>query len=83
MSREIIVTRGSQITLTKTEREKVDIKEGDKVIINVLKDTILISKKNPKIFDTFDSFLPSNFENTLKKLRRGERDRLKRMGVIE
>ncbi len=42
MGREITVTRGSQITLTKDEREMAMIKEGDKVIINIYKDVITI-----------------------------------------
>lgn len=82
MAREVTVTRGSQITLTKMEREKANIKEGDKVVINVLKDTILISKKNPDVFDKFESFLPSNFKDILKKLRTDEKERLKRLGVV-
>lgn len=82
MSREVTVTRGSQITLTKTEREMANIKEGDKVIINVFKDTIWIGKKNPAVFDNFKSFLPSNFMGTLKKIRTDEKERLRRLGVI-
>lgn len=82
MGREIVVTRGSQITLTKMEREKVNIKEGDRVVINVLKDTILISKKNTEIFDKFESFLPTNFRDVIKKMRTGQKERLERMGVI-
>lgn len=82
MSREIIVTRGNQITLTREERENANIKEGDKVIINVFKDTILISKRNPNVFDRFESFLPSNFSDILKKLRTDEKERLAKMGVI-
>jgi bifunctional DNA-binding transcriptional regulator/antitoxin component of YhaV-PrlF toxin-antitoxin module len=83
MGREIVVTRGSQITLTKMEREKANIKEGDMVLINVFKDTILISKKNPEIFDKFESFLPPNFRGMLKKMRANEKERLGRMGVIQ
>ena len=65
MAREIVVTRGNQITLTKTEREKSNIKEGDRVLINLYKDTIYISKKNPNVFDDFNSFLPKNFDKIL------------------
>ena len=82
MAREIIVTRGSQITLTKAEREKAKIREGDRVIINIFKDIILISKKNPHVFDKFGSFLPSNFRDILKKMRTDEKERLKKMEVI-
>lgn len=82
MGREIKVTRGCQITLTKTEREKTKIREGDMVVINVFKDTIFISKKNPNVFDKFESFLPPNFREILKKMRTDERERLERLGVI-
>ncbi|MBI2130204.1 AbrB/MazE/SpoVT family DNA-binding domain-containing protein [Candidatus Woesearchaeota archaeon] len=82
MGREIVVTRGSQITLTKAERERANIREGDKVVINVFRDTLFISKKNPNVFDKFDSFLPGDFKEILKKTRIDEKERLKRMGVI-
>ena len=53
--RQTIVTRGGQITLTKEIREKLKIKEGDLVHINVQGDLVLISKKNPKAFDKNNS----------------------------
>jgi len=83
MAREIVVTRGNQITLTKTEREKSNIKEGDRVLINLYKDTIYISKKNPNVFDDFNSFLPKNFDKILEKIRTDEKTRLKRLGVVQ
>jgi bifunctional DNA-binding transcriptional regulator/antitoxin component of YhaV-PrlF toxin-antitoxin module len=82
MGREVIVTRGSQITLTKAEREKAHIREGDRVVINIFKDPILISKKNPDIFDKFESFLPLNFKDILKRMRSDQKERLEKMGVI-
>ena len=83
MSAETIVTRGSQITLTKDAREKLGIREGDRVVVNVAGDVIMISKKNSKVFDDFEDFLPANFEKTLKKIRTDEKERLKRLGIIE
>jgi len=79
---EVIVTRGGQITLTKDVREKLHVREGDMIIINVLGDTALITKRNPKIFEKHD-FLPENYPKTLKNIRSFSwEDRLKRLGVI-
>ena len=83
MSEETTVTRGNQITLTKEAREKLGIREGDRVVVNVTGDIIMISKKNSSVFDNFDDFLPAGFEKTLKKMRSDEKERLKRLGVIE
>jgi len=57
---ETRVTRGGQITLTKDIREKLDIREGDKVRINVIGDMAFVSKKDPSAFDKHD-FLPESF----------------------
>jgi len=79
---QTIVTRGGQITLTKEIREKLKIKEGDLVHINVQGDLVLISKKNPKAFDK-NNFLPNNFAKTLNEIRKvSYEDRLKRLGII-
>lgn len=79
---EVMVTRGGQITLTKDVREKLGIKEGDIILLNIEGDTALVSKKNPKIFETHD-FLPENFEKTLRRMRTfSYTDRLKRQGII-
>ncbi len=83
MSEEVVVTRGSQITLTKEIREKAHIKEGDIVILNIVGDTVLISKKDPKIFDNLKAFLPANFTKVLSKLHYDHTARLKKLGIIE
>ena len=83
MAEDTIVTRGSQITLTKEIREKMHIKEGDKVILNIQGDVLMVSKKNAKVFDDFEGFLPEGFSNILKKIRADEKERLKRLGIIE
>lgn len=57
-----VVTRGSQITLTKEIREKTGITEGDRVTLNVVGSTIIISKKDPSVFRKLKRFLPDNFE---------------------
>lgn len=42
---EVIVTRGGQITLLKEVRDRLEIKEGDLVSVNVIGDAAMISKK--------------------------------------
>ena len=83
MTDETIVTRGGQITLTKGIREKMKIREGDKVILNIVGDTVMVSKRDPNIFDKFNDFLPERFDKTLAKIRSDERERLKKLGIIE
>lgn len=78
---EVVVTRGSQITLTKEIREKLDIKEGDVMILNVVGDMIIAGKRDPKIWDRIGDFLPENFEKILKMIRKKPEERLKRLGI--
>lgn len=79
---EVLVTRGGQITLTKDVRERMHIAEGDIVMLNVLGDTALVTKKNPKAFEK-SNFLPESFSKTLKEMRSFSWEgRLKRLGVI-
>ena len=59
----------------------IKFKEGDKVVVNVISDMIIISKKNSTIFDNFESFLPKNFNNVMKKLRSNGKNRLEKLGV--
>lgn len=82
MGRLTTVTRGSQITLTRDVREKVGIREGDRVVLSVVGNTIVVAKKDPAVFDKIGRFLPDNFEEILKKTRTDDRERLKRIGVI-
>ena len=83
MAEDTIVTRGNQITLTKYIREKLHIKEGDRLTLNIQGTMLTISKRDSKVFDDFEEFLPERFESTLKKLRSDERERLKRLGIVE
>lgn len=80
---ETTVTRGSQITLTKEIRDKLRIKEGDRVVLNVSGDILMVSKKNSKVFDKVGDFLPERFDRILRKIRSDERERLKRLGITE
>lgn len=79
---EVIVTRGGQITLTRDVRERLHIKEGDTIMLNLSGESILISKKDPKAFET-RNFLPDNFSKTLKDIRSfSYPNRLRRLGVL-
>ncbi len=79
---EVIVTRGGQITLTKDIREQMGIYEGDIVLIKVLGDMAMVSKRNPKVFEKHN-FLPENFTKTIKEIRTFSWDeRLKKLGII-
>lgn len=79
---ETTVTRSGQITLTKDVREKLHINEGDTLLLNICGESVLISKKNPKAFET-RAFLPSNFSKTLKEMRKlSYSKRLHKLGVL-
>ncbi|MBI3036491.1 AbrB/MazE/SpoVT family DNA-binding domain-containing protein [Candidatus Woesearchaeota archaeon] len=82
MGEMTVVTRGSQITLTKGIREAAGIREGDRVILNVVGNTVVVAKRDPSVFDNLKRFLPDNFEEILKKTRTDDRKRLKRLGII-
>ena len=79
---EVVVTRAGQITLTKDVREKLNIREGDIVVINTTGSTVTISKRNPAVFDKVRPFLPEHFETILKKIRTAPTARLKRLGIL-
>lgn len=80
---EVTVTRGGQITLTKDIREHLGIKEGDNLILNVLGDLAIISKKDPSVFDKHH-FLPDTFPKVLDAMRSSAslHPRLKRLGIL-
>lgn len=77
----VVVTRGSQITLTKDIREKLGIKEGDTVTINAIGHAALITKRDPTVWRRVGDFLPPDFERTLASLREDTTDRLRRLGI--
>jgi len=82
MAGKTIVTRGNQITLTKDIREKLKIKEGDRLILNLEGDMLIVTKRNSKVLDDLKGFLPKNFEADLRGMRTDEIKRLKRLGII-
>lgn len=79
---EVVVTRNHQMTLTKDVREKLDIREGDRIIINVVGDSAIISKRDPAAFREAGSFLPDDYEETLSQLRGDPKERLRRLGLV-
>lgn len=79
---QTLVTRNGQITLAKRVRERLHIREGDRVNVNVLGEIVLISKRDPRAFETHD-FLPEQFSKTLHALRAfSHAGRLRRLGVL-
>ncbi|MBS3105933.1 AbrB/MazE/SpoVT family DNA-binding domain-containing protein [Candidatus Woesearchaeota archaeon] len=80
---ETVVTRGSQITLTKEIREKLNIKEGDRLVLNIQGAVLVVSKKDSRVFDKIESFLPDKFEDIMKKIRFDVKERLKRFGITQ
>lgn len=83
MAEETVVTRGHQITLTKGVRKKLRIEEGDRIVLNVLGDVAMVSKRDPAVFDTLKPFLPKRFERVLKAVRSDAQERMKRLKVVE
>lgn len=79
---QVVVTRGSQITLTKEVRDKLGIREGDTVVVNTLGGIAIIAKRDPKSWRKLGGFLPPNFEDTLKKIRSDSTKRLRRLGIV-
>jgi AbrB family looped-hinge helix DNA binding protein len=77
----VVVTRRSQITLTKEVREKLHVKEGDRVTINTIGRVALIAKQDPTVWDRAGDFLPEDFEKTMTALRVDTTERLRRLGI--
>ncbi|MFB6245180.1 MAG: AbrB/MazE/SpoVT family DNA-binding domain-containing protein [Candidatus Nanohaloarchaea archaeon] len=71
----ISVTRGSQVTLKKEVMEKIGVKEGDIVTINVSGDQTIVTKKEPEAWDK-DGFLPEDFDEIKEEVRSDSTDRL-------
>ncbi len=79
---ETIVTRNGQITLDKGFRKELGIEAGDRVIANRMKGVVMLAKKDSKVWDRVESFLPADFGRTLSKMRSPSVARLKRAGII-
>ncbi|HIJ97704.1 TPA: AbrB/MazE/SpoVT family DNA-binding domain-containing protein [archaeon] len=80
-----IMTRNGQITIPKEIREKLGIKKGTPLQVNLAGNTILIIKSSPEYWKNFrGGFLPKDFEETYRKIRESGdiRKRFKQLGVI-
>ncbi len=80
-----IVTRNGQITIPKEIRERLGIREGTPLQVNVAGNTILIVKSSPDYWKTFKGGnLPADFEETYKKIRESGNihKRFRKLGVI-
>lgn len=79
---EVTVTRNHQVTLTKDVREKLGIREGDKVVVNVLGDVAVIAKRDADAFRDAPSFLPEDFYDVLSEVRGDPEERLRDLGLV-
>lgn len=79
---EVVVTRNHQVTLTKDVREKLGIREGDRVIVNVLGNVALITKRDSRAFRDSGSFLPDDFDEFLEGSRGDSEERLGDLGLV-
>jgi len=77
----VTVTRNAQITIPKEVREKLGIKEGDRVNVSLENEKIVLKKVKPSIEEYYD-FLPKGFESILEKLRTNSKCRFKRLGIV-
>lgn len=78
----VTVTRNAQITIPKKIREALGIKEGDKVIMRIEGDKIIVEKVREDVWLDPTDFLPRDFENILRKLRSDSRIRFRRLGIV-
>ncbi len=79
---EVVVTRNHQMTLTKDVREKLDIREGDRMIVNVVGDAAIVTKRDPDTFRDAGSFLPEDYDAVLSEIREDPDERLRRLGLV-
>lgn len=77
----VTVTRNAQITIPKEIREKLGIKEGDRVNVSLENEKMVLKKVKPSI-EEYHDFLPKGFESILEKLRTNSKSRFKRLGIV-
>lgn len=78
---QTVVTRNAQITLTREVRERLGIREGDIVIINVVGEQAMLTKRDPGFWRSHEPCLPEDFGEVLRKMRGDSRERLRRLGL--
>ncbi len=79
---EVVVTRNHQVTLTKDVRERLGIREGDRVTINTLGDVAIVTKRDPGVWRDGERFLPDTFHAILERNRQDPRERLEDLGLV-
>lgn len=77
----VTVTRNTQITIPKKIREKLGIRVGDKVEVDIEDGKVVVRKLKPS-FAGYRDFLPRGFEEVLKKIRKDSTERFKGLGVV-
>lgn len=77
----LVVTRGSQITLTRDVRQKLGVKEGDTVTVNTIGRVAVIAKRDPTVWRSGGRFLPPRPEEAMSALRADSTERLRRLGL--
>lgn len=77
----VTVTRNTQITIPKKIREKLGIRIGDKVEIDIEDEKVVVRKIKPSLAEYRD-FLPTGYDRVLEKIRVDSTERLRRLGVV-
>ncbi len=77
----ITVTRNTQITIPKKIRERLGIKVGDKVEIDIEDEKVVVRRIKPS-FARYQDFLPKGFDLVLEKVRKDSTERFKKLGVV-
>lgn len=75
------MTRNTQITIPKEIREKLGIRVGDKIEVDIEDDKVVVRKIKPSLVEYRD-FLPIGFDRVLEKIRKDSTGRLRRLGVV-
>ena len=76
------VTRNGQITLDVELRRHLGITTGTPIELNLVGNTIIIQKRDPDVFRRNKGFLPKNFPDILKRMRKDHTKRLQRLGIL-
>ena len=77
------ITRNFQITIPKEIRETLNLKLGEKVIIHLEGERIIIQRISEDVWDKCTDFLPENYEKILDNTREDARKRFKKLGIIK
>lgn len=79
---KVTVTRNTQITIPKEIREKLGIRIGDKVEIDIEDEKVVVRKIKPSLMEYRD-FLPPGYDLVLEKIRKDSTERLRKLSVVQ